>query len=104
MQAKDRQKKKGATKGIRIDENGDACFEDVAKFESQVDFDDSFPEPEKTASISKKVWNRYFIFSVLLFVKMARCRSGCVTGQNGFCLTRTHSLVNIFKRIYKCYV
>lgn len=55
MQAKDRQKKKGATKGIRIDEEGDAFFEDVAKFEPPVDYDDTFPNPDKTTPVDKKV-------------------------------------------------
>ncbi|XP_076893172.1 chromatin-remodeling ATPase INO80-like [Bidens hawaiensis] len=53
-QAKDRQKKRGTTKGIRIDEEGDACFEDVAKFEPPVDYDDPFMNPDKTASVDKK--------------------------------------------------
>ncbi|KAJ9565383.1 hypothetical protein OSB04_001349 [Centaurea solstitialis] len=53
-QAKDRQKKKGATKAIRIDEEGDACFEDVAKSEPPLDGDEPFPEPEKTTSVNKK--------------------------------------------------
>ncbi|KAD6119634.1 hypothetical protein E3N88_10905 [Mikania micrantha] len=53
-QAKDRQKKKGATKGIRIDDEGDACFEDVAKFEPPVDYDDPFPNPDKIAPYDKK--------------------------------------------------
>ncbi|KAK9065708.1 hypothetical protein SSX86_015109 [Deinandra increscens subsp. villosa] len=54
-QAKDRQRKKGSsTKGIRIDEEGDACFEDVAKFEPPVDDDNPFPNPDKTPPLDKK--------------------------------------------------
>ncbi|KAJ0699931.1 putative DNA helicase chromatin remodeling SNF2 family [Helianthus annuus] len=53
-QAKDRQKKKGSTKGIRIDEEGDACFEDVAKFEPPVDYDDPFVNPDKATPVDKK--------------------------------------------------
>ncbi|KAI7739904.1 hypothetical protein M8C21_011145 [Ambrosia artemisiifolia] len=53
-QAKDRQKKKGATKGIRIDEEGDATLEDMSKFEPPVDFDDPFLNPDKTTPVDKK--------------------------------------------------
>ncbi|KAI3760684.1 hypothetical protein L1987_51082 [Smallanthus sonchifolius] len=53
-QAKDGQKKKGATKGIRIDEEGDACFEDVAKFEPPVDYDDPFPNPDKAIPVDNE--------------------------------------------------
>ncbi|XP_071737614.1 chromatin-remodeling ATPase INO80-like [Rutidosis leptorrhynchoides] len=52
-QAKDRQKK-AATKGIRIDEEGDACFEDVTKFEPSVDSDEPELENKKRKSSALK--------------------------------------------------
>ena len=53
-QAKDRQKKKSGAKGIRIDAEGAASFEDFANAESQ-DYDFEPQDPEKTKSSSKKV-------------------------------------------------
>jgi DNA helicase INO80 len=53
-QAKDRQKRKVVTKGIRVDENGAATFEDLANPDSQTDGFDPLPEVEKPKSASKK--------------------------------------------------
>ncbi|PWA98266.1 INO80-like protein [Artemisia annua] len=52
-QAKDRQKKR-TTKGIRVDEEGDAFFEDEVKDGIPVENEDLFPEPEKTTPVNKK--------------------------------------------------
>lgn len=52
-QAKDRQKKKGGTKGIRIDAEGGASFEDFANPELQA-AESVLPDPDKSKS-SKKV-------------------------------------------------
>ncbi|KAG6399552.1 hypothetical protein SASPL_141033 [Salvia splendens] len=53
QQAKDRQKKKSGAKGIRIDAEGAASFQDFAYAESQ-DYDFEPQDPEKTKSSSKK--------------------------------------------------
>ncbi|CAL5356520.1 unnamed protein product [Camellia sinensis] len=56
LQARDRQKKKGGTKGIRIDAEGDASLEDLANNGSQPQGNElePSPDPEKAKSSSKK--------------------------------------------------
>lgn len=54
IQAKDRQKKKGGSKGIRIDAEGGASLEDFANAELQ-DKDYEPPDHDKSKSSSKKV-------------------------------------------------
>ncbi|XP_052173015.1 chromatin-remodeling ATPase INO80 isoform X2 [Diospyros lotus] len=53
-QAKDRQKRKGGTKGIRIDAEGDASLEEFTNNGSQGNGVDASPDPEKAKSSSKK--------------------------------------------------
>ncbi|KAL3819763.1 hypothetical protein ACJIZ3_005668 [Penstemon smallii] len=53
QQAKDRQKKKGGTKGIRVDADGGASFEELTNFEAQ-DTEPELPEPGKAKSSNKK--------------------------------------------------
>lgn len=62
IQAKDRQKKR-TTKGIRVDEEGDAFFEDEVKDGTPVENEDPFPEPEETTPVNKKVWGKYLFIS-----------------------------------------
>lgn len=51
---KDRQKRKGGTKAIRIDEEGDARLEDVLDPEPAADAYTTSPADKPTSS--KKVW------------------------------------------------
>lgn len=53
-QAKDRQKKKGGAKGIRIDAEGGASLEDLANLEMQ-DNESEAPDPDKAKPSNKKV-------------------------------------------------
>ncbi|KAK6151316.1 hypothetical protein DH2020_013951 [Rehmannia glutinosa] len=55
QQAKDRQKKKGGSKGIRIDAEGGASLEDLTNPELLQDNDYEPPDPDKAKSSSKKV-------------------------------------------------
>ncbi|GFY96189.1 DNA helicase INO80-like protein [Actinidia rufa] len=54
LQARDRQKRKGGTKRIRIDAEGDASLEDVTNNGSQGNGVEASPDPEKAKSSSKK--------------------------------------------------
>ncbi|KAL6987197.1 putative DNA helicase ino80 [Sarracenia purpurea var. burkii] len=54
LQARDRQKKRIGTKGIRIDAEGGASLEDLANIESQGNGVEASPDPEKVKSNSKK--------------------------------------------------
>ncbi|PSS15691.1 DNA helicase [Actinidia chinensis var. chinensis] len=54
LQARDRQKRKGGTKRIRIDAEGDASLEDVTYNGSQGNGVEASPDPEKSKSNSKK--------------------------------------------------
>ncbi|KAK6127392.1 hypothetical protein DH2020_038874 [Rehmannia glutinosa] len=54
QQAKDRQKKKGGSKGIRIDAEGGASLEDLTNPELLQDNDYEPPDPDKAKSSSKK--------------------------------------------------
>ncbi|KAK9289646.1 hypothetical protein L1049_007804 [Liquidambar formosana] len=51
---KDRQKKKGATKGIFLDAEGDATLEDFSNIESQCTGIEPSPDPESVKSSNKK--------------------------------------------------
>ncbi|KAK6127289.1 hypothetical protein DH2020_038952 [Rehmannia glutinosa] len=55
QQAKDRQKKKGGSKGIRIDAEGGASLEDLTNPELLQDNDYEPPDPDKAKSSSKKM-------------------------------------------------
>lgn len=63
-QAKDRQKKKQSTKGIRVDAEGDASLEDLTNAGSQGTGNEPPADLEKAKSSSKKVLN-YFFLSLL---------------------------------------
>jgi len=54
LQARDRQKKRGGTKAIRIDAEGDASLEDLTNAGSQGNGVDASPDPEKAKSSNKK--------------------------------------------------
>uniref|UniRef100_A0A5B7AT52 Chromatin-remodeling ATPase INO80 n=1 Tax=Davidia involucrata TaxID=16924 RepID=A0A5B7AT52_DAVIN len=54
LQARDRQKKKGGTKGIRVNAEGDASLEDLTNIESQSNGYEPSPDPEKAKSSNKK--------------------------------------------------
>ncbi|CAL5420787.1 unnamed protein product [Camellia sinensis] len=54
LQGRDRQKKKGGTKGILIDAEGDASLEDVTNIGSQENVSEASPDPEKAKSSNKK--------------------------------------------------
>ncbi|EYU20766.1 hypothetical protein ABFS82_11G010600 [Erythranthe guttata] len=54
QQAKDRQKKKGGAKGIRIDSEGGASLEDLANIELQDNNESELPDPDKSKFSSKK--------------------------------------------------
>lgn len=61
-QARDRQKKKSGTRGIRIDAEGDASLEDLTNSESQVNGSQPSQDPEKEKST--KVPNTMYILSL----------------------------------------
>ncbi|KAL1821631.1 hypothetical protein DCAR_0418060 [Daucus carota subsp. sativus] len=54
LQARDRQKKKSGTRGIRIDAEGDASLEDLTNSESQVNGSQPSQDPEKEKSTKRK--------------------------------------------------
>lgn len=54
LQAKDRQKKKRGTKGIRLDAEGDASLEDLTNIDSQGNGNEASPDPQKTNSSNNK--------------------------------------------------
>lgn len=63
-QARDRQKKRGGTKGIRIDAEGDASLEDLTNPNPETQINGSVPSPsaENAKSSSTKVWNLHLSF------------------------------------------
>lgn len=52
---KDKQKKKQPTRGIRLDAEGDASWEDITNTGAQGGQEPS-TDPEKATSVNKKVW------------------------------------------------
>ncbi|XP_058204448.1 chromatin-remodeling ATPase INO80 isoform X1 [Rhododendron vialii] len=54
LQARDRQKKRGGTKAIRIDAEGDASLEDLSNAGPRGNGVEASPDPEKAKSSSKK--------------------------------------------------
>uniref|UniRef100_A0A5B7AP69 Chromatin-remodeling ATPase INO80 n=1 Tax=Davidia involucrata TaxID=16924 RepID=A0A5B7AP69_DAVIN len=54
LQARDREKKKGGAKGIRVDAEGDASLEDLTNIGSQGNGYEPSPDPEKANSSNKK--------------------------------------------------
>lgn len=63
-QARDRQKKRGGTKAIRIDAEGDASLEDLTNAGPQGNGVEASPDPEKGKSSSKKVHLLTLYFAV----------------------------------------
>ncbi|KAK8684285.1 hypothetical protein V6N13_040315 [Hibiscus sabdariffa] len=69
LQAKDRQKRKQLTKGIRLDAEGDASLEDLANTGAQGNGADPSPDPEKGKSSNKKATHCVLI---ILFTFLCR--------------------------------
>ena len=61
-QAKDRQKRKQPTKGIRLDAEGDASLEDLTNVGSEGTGNEPNPDSDRLKSTSKKV-SKFVLFS-----------------------------------------